>query len=550
MPRSSTTKSRSATSAPGCTKSCSASRPPGTRRTRPPRKRRDCWPSRSRCSRSAISRPAAFLPFAATFSRVAPRYIEWLHRRDASGARWQGSEVDLRAHPPDWNGIEMHGIIDRIDRVIGPDGPTPELIDYKTGSAERLRTLVKRPQEDTQLAFYAALLAGQGDADVAPSGDVPAARRARHDQARRASGCRRARPSNWCRALAANCGALPPALRCRLWAKARRASIARRVACAGATTGRRRRRPDERRPARDACVSNRRTARITRSVLCGRMRSASQRHGRGLRRRRQDVDAGVAHSASVARWLRAARDPGDHVHAQGGGRDAGAAVRVAVGFRGPAQQRRRARERTARARTRRSRGPRAGAGIGPPLRKGARVRTARRDPHLSRLVRPAAARRAARAAGPARPARRHGGARRPGRAPRAHPASIPCGRAGGCRSDRGLSRARPRSRPFASAQVVRCGVGQARRDRDGRCGRHARAQRPIGRGALARASASVASGRAPALERRNPAVARCGRGDGARRRNLSSAGRPCWSVRSRSRTTCSISSRPMRRCSP
>jgi len=112
---------------------------------------------------------AAFLPFAATFSRVAPRYIEWLHRRDATDARWQGSEVELRSHRPEWNGIEMHGIIDRIDRVIRPDGPAPELIDYKTGSAERLRTLVKRPQEDTQLAFYAALLAGQGDADLAPS---------------------------------------------------------------------------------------------------------------------------------------------------------------------------------------------------------------------------------------------------------------------------------------------------------------------------------------------------------------------------------------------
>ena len=107
---------------------------------------------------------ADFLPFAATFARFAPRYIEWLHRRDVSGARWQGSEVELRSRPPEWNGVEMQGIIDRIDRVPGPEGPVPELIDYKTGSAERLRTLVKRPQEDTQLAFYAALMAGRSDA--------------------------------------------------------------------------------------------------------------------------------------------------------------------------------------------------------------------------------------------------------------------------------------------------------------------------------------------------------------------------------------------------
>jgi len=39
-----------------------------------------------------------------------------------------------------------------------------QLIDYKTGSAQNLRNLVKRPQEDTQLAFYAALMAEQSQA--------------------------------------------------------------------------------------------------------------------------------------------------------------------------------------------------------------------------------------------------------------------------------------------------------------------------------------------------------------------------------------------------
>jgi ATP-dependent helicase/nuclease subunit B len=33
-----------------------------------------------------------------------------------------------------------------------------ELIDYKTGSAARLRDKVRHPLEDTQLAFYAALM--------------------------------------------------------------------------------------------------------------------------------------------------------------------------------------------------------------------------------------------------------------------------------------------------------------------------------------------------------------------------------------------------------
>ena len=42
--------------------------------------------------------------------------------------------------PPGWNGIEMHGIIDRIDRVIERTGAAPELIDYKTGSADGCAT--------------------------------------------------------------------------------------------------------------------------------------------------------------------------------------------------------------------------------------------------------------------------------------------------------------------------------------------------------------------------------------------------------------------------
>jgi ATP-dependent helicase/nuclease subunit B len=105
---------------------------------------------------------AAFLPFAATFERIVPRYLEWLHARDASGARWRASEVELRTRPPAWGAIEMHGIIDRIDDLPGTP-TTTQLIDYKTGSAERLRSQLREPLEDTQLAFYAALMVEQGD---------------------------------------------------------------------------------------------------------------------------------------------------------------------------------------------------------------------------------------------------------------------------------------------------------------------------------------------------------------------------------------------------
>jgi len=107
---------------------------------------------------------AAFLPFAATFTRFAPRYVAWLHDRDAKGAQWIDGERDLSARPDSWGGVEMQGRIDRIDSVPGHDGPVTQLIDYKTGSGQKLRELVKRPQEDTQLAFYAALMAEQSEA--------------------------------------------------------------------------------------------------------------------------------------------------------------------------------------------------------------------------------------------------------------------------------------------------------------------------------------------------------------------------------------------------
>lgn len=105
-----------------------------------------------------------FLPFAASFGRFVPRYLEWLHRRDAEGAQWQGGERELRIRPQAMGGIELQGVIDRIDAV--DHGAALELIDYKTSSPERLKARVKQPLEDTQLAFYAALLAPQAAAPL------------------------------------------------------------------------------------------------------------------------------------------------------------------------------------------------------------------------------------------------------------------------------------------------------------------------------------------------------------------------------------------------
>jgi ATP-dependent helicase/nuclease subunit B len=100
-----------------------------------------------------------FLPFAAAFDGVAARYVAWLHERDAAGARWQDGERDCRIRPESLHGVELQGVIDRIDRI--ENDTAVQLIDYKTVKADKLKRQVREPLEDTQLAFYAALLSSE-----------------------------------------------------------------------------------------------------------------------------------------------------------------------------------------------------------------------------------------------------------------------------------------------------------------------------------------------------------------------------------------------------
>jgi ATP-dependent helicase/nuclease subunit B len=102
---------------------------------------------------------AGFLPFSASFEVLVPRYVAWLHEREAAGAAWSRGEVELRAAPPALGGVELHGRVDRIDVVAG--GMRLELIDYKTGSAGKLKNQVLDRFEDTQLAFYASLVGAE-----------------------------------------------------------------------------------------------------------------------------------------------------------------------------------------------------------------------------------------------------------------------------------------------------------------------------------------------------------------------------------------------------
>ena len=94
-----------------------------------------------------------FLPFAAIWPRARDAYLEWLAAHQSTGAQYVEGEVWKSMA---YGTLTVVGKIDRIDRL--PDG-SPQLIDYKTEAIATTKARLNAPQEDTQLAFYAALLA-------------------------------------------------------------------------------------------------------------------------------------------------------------------------------------------------------------------------------------------------------------------------------------------------------------------------------------------------------------------------------------------------------
>ena len=98
-----------------------------------------------------------FLPFAATWPQARDGYLAWLAEHDATGARFGWAE-GWREQP--LGEVLLVGQIDRMDRLPGgPDGALlPLVIDYKTEGLQTTRERLRRQGEDTQLAFYAALL--------------------------------------------------------------------------------------------------------------------------------------------------------------------------------------------------------------------------------------------------------------------------------------------------------------------------------------------------------------------------------------------------------
>ncbi|WP_296533501.1 PD-(D/E)XK nuclease family protein [Rhodoferax sp.] len=99
-----------------------------------------------------------FLPFSAAWPRVRAGYLEWLAGHEASGATFVAAE---RWRETPLGPLTLVGKIDRIDRL--QDG-SALVIDYKTEPRASSAQRIKDAPEDTQLAFYAALL---GDDTVA-----------------------------------------------------------------------------------------------------------------------------------------------------------------------------------------------------------------------------------------------------------------------------------------------------------------------------------------------------------------------------------------------
>jgi len=97
---------------------------------------------------------ADFLPFAAAWPAVREGYLDWLGAHEAGeGAVFNQAEPRLEQPLGE---VRLVGRLDRIDRLQA-DGRA-YVIDYKTESLDSSKQRVKEPFEDTQLAFYAALL--------------------------------------------------------------------------------------------------------------------------------------------------------------------------------------------------------------------------------------------------------------------------------------------------------------------------------------------------------------------------------------------------------
>jgi ATP-dependent helicase/nuclease subunit B len=104
------------------------------------------------CTSAMALAEGEFLPFAAAWPAVRDGYLDWLEKHEATGAAFTQGET---AHKQSVVDVQLVGRIDRIDTLA--DGTTV-VVDYKTEPSAKTSARVKDPLEDTQIAFYAALL--------------------------------------------------------------------------------------------------------------------------------------------------------------------------------------------------------------------------------------------------------------------------------------------------------------------------------------------------------------------------------------------------------
>ena len=128
------------------------------------------------CAHDKRLQDAGFVPFAAAWPQVRQSYLLWLGQHEAEG--WQFDQAELERSLPYAVGdavgasgvqpkVQLKGRLDRVDRLSrGPEAGTAYVLDYKTESVQTSKDRVKNPHEDTQLAFYAALL-GEDDIHAA-----------------------------------------------------------------------------------------------------------------------------------------------------------------------------------------------------------------------------------------------------------------------------------------------------------------------------------------------------------------------------------------------
>lgn len=106
-----------------------------------------------------------FLPFQADLGRLAHAYVKWLRPHEDAGWTLQASEHEthLDLDVAEGLGVQLIGVLDRVDSRHQEGARISLVLDYKTGSLDGLRRKIASPLEDTQLAFYAAL-SGQDSA--------------------------------------------------------------------------------------------------------------------------------------------------------------------------------------------------------------------------------------------------------------------------------------------------------------------------------------------------------------------------------------------------